>query len=250
MGLGLHAVTLRGQTTTFDTLDENKLGQWAATDILSYICSKEQFHCSEAPFSRAENCLIHVLIFSHRKPLCSSSSWLQTGRPCTQTNPFSHAHFSELVRGQQRPVLEGQLTKVTDGRVSAAFHLPRSFPASPFVPWLHFFPPSPLCPVCPSECFAADEAVFHGPVTGADRNVITPQRSHAPLRGLWWDKQTFRQQRWLRQRPLLVPFLRSNRRFRQTNRVWQRTQLKGPNRFWGKISFSFLVRVSLKNSKI
>lgn len=106
--------------------------------------------CLCLQLTSAENCLIHVLIFSHRKPLCSSSS----GRPCTQTNPFSHARFSELVRGQQRPVHEGQLTKVTDGRVSAAFHLPRSFPASPFESWLHFFPPSPLCPVCPSECFA------------------------------------------------------------------------------------------------
>lgn len=29
---------------------------------------------------------------------------------------------------------------------------------------------------------AADSAVFHSPATGADRNVITPQCSHVPLR--------------------------------------------------------------------
>lgn len=116
------------QTSMFETLEENKLQHWAATHKLSYIYSQTQPHHSEVPFCRTKNDIVQVLLFCTVLPL---GCQLTPNRESMYPNKlFSHAHFSRLVRRQQRPVQEGQLTKVTDGQVPAAFHRTCNFPAS------------------------------------------------------------------------------------------------------------------------
>lgn len=162
------------------------------------MCSKVLLHCSGAPFTRTEKGLIHVVIFRNRKPARSSSSCLpvdrKQGGPAPKPNPFSHAPFGELARGQQCPLQEGQRPKVTDGRVSAALHLPPQFSCLSFCVLASFSSHLHLR-VQSVHPAAADSAALRSPVTGADRNVITPQRWHTPLRWLRRHKLTFRQLR-------------------------------------------------------